>query len=65
MLEPSSNVTPDKHFDMLSRFLLKQDEVHDKLEKLKTVEKKERGNCSSRKKIYVSNKMAKKGMKDV
>ncbi|KAM9764604.1 uncharacterized protein ACNS7B_019486 [Menidia menidia] len=68
MLEPSNDVTPDNHFDMLLKFLKKQEGVLERLEQLKTVEKTERPDyCSRRKpeKSYASTKMAKKGMVEV
>lgn len=68
MLEPSNDVTPDNHFDMLLKFLKRQEGVLERLEQLKTVEKVERTDyCPGKKseKRYASTKMAKKGMGDV
>ena len=39
MVDPKNKVTPDNHFDMLLKFLKNQEEVLERLEQLRTVEK--------------------------
>lgn len=68
MLEPSNNVTPDNHFDMLLTFLKKQEGVLERLEQLKTVEKIEKPghfDVKNVERIYVSTRMARKGMENM
>lgn len=67
MLEPSNDVTPDNHFDMLLKFLKKQEVVLERLEQLKNVKKIEKPEHFHRKKDerrYVSTKMASEGLED-
>lgn len=62
MVEAENNVTQDNHFDMLLAFLKKQEDIFERLDHLKIVEKSERSDKAESKfnKKYASTRTTKK-----
>ncbi|XP_061896161.1 uncharacterized protein LOC133645296 [Entelurus aequoreus] len=60
MVEPTNRVTPDNHFDMLLKFLKSQEEILERLEQLKLVDKAEEADRKKPERKFASTRATSK-----
>lgn len=60
MVEPTNGVTPDNHFDMLLKFLKSQEEILERLEQLKLVDKVEGADRKKQERKFASTRATSK-----
>lgn len=64
MMEPSNNVTTGNHFDMLLKFLQKQEGILERLEQLKVVDKQDQYPVKRSEKKFASTKTTKRELEN-